>query len=268
MTLDFITYNTNTETLNFISFAKNFVMPLIAACTGAFAGGWFNQKYKQKNDFKRDIQYLNYTNSILLSLLNSLYGFKKQFITSENVKNEMLLLETIKDDVLDVYLKKDDIKNVKEKFNQFNWLNKKIIQANYNFPINEEKLSILATTNVNIYTLILGCKESLEMLNSLIEQLNQHIQLVEIDIVRYAKPGSGFYQKLYELRINLNINIDDCINNMDLLMKCINKSAKLLLSNNKKDKIPFNPLILDGIEEELVPKIQSQYPQLVKWVNE
>lgn len=267
MTFDFITYNTNNEALSFISLTKNFLMPLVAAGFGAFAGGWFSQRNEQNNDFKRDIQYLNYTNAITLSLLNSLYGFKKQFITSDNVKNEMQLLENAKEDLLDVCLRKDDIKSVKEKFNQFNWLNKKIIQANYNFPINEEKLHILATTNVNIYTLILGCKESLEMLNSLIEQLNQHVQLVEIDIVKYAKPGSGFYQKLYELRMNLNINIDDCISNLDLLMKCINKSAKILLSN-KKDKIPFNPLIVEDIEEGLAPQTKSQYPQLVKWIKE
>lgn len=268
MTFDFITYNTNNETLSFISFTKNFLMPLVAAGFGAFAGGWFSQRNKLNNDFKKDIQYLNYANSILLSLLNSLYSFKKQFITSDNVKKEMQLLESVKDDLLDVYLKKDDMKSVKEKFNQFNWLNKKIIQANYNFPINEEKLNILATINVNIYTLILGCKESLEMLNRLTEQLNQHIQLVEIDIVKYAKPDSGFYQKLYELRMNLSINIDDCINNLDLLMKCINKSAKILLANNKKYKITFNPLIAECIEEELVPQIQSQYSQLIKWIKE
>ena len=106
MTFDFITYNTNNETLSFISFTKNFLMPLVAAGFGAFAGGWFSQRNKLNNDFKKDIQYLNYANSILLSLLNSLYGFKKQFITSDNVKKEMQLLESVKDDLLDVYLKK------------------------------------------------------------------------------------------------------------------------------------------------------------------
>ena len=106
------------------------------------------------------------------------------------------------------------------------------------------------------------------MLNCLIEQLNQHIQLVEIDIVKYAKPNFGFYQKLYEFRMNLSINMDDCINNLDLLMKCMNKSAKILLANNKKYKKTFNPLIAECIEEELVPQIQSQYPQLIKWIKE
>lgn len=265
MTLDLITYNTTHETLSILSVLKNFLMPLVAAAFGAFVGGWFAQRNKIKNDFKISMQYLNYTNSILLALVNSLYGFKKQFIASENITQEMQILENIKNEFMDEYLQNNDLKSIKEKFNQFNWLNKKIIQSKYVLPLNEEKLIILSKVNINIYTLILGCKETLETLNNLIEQLNLHMKLPEIDLVKYLKPSCGFYQKLYELRIALHTNIDDSINNIVLLMECINKAGSILCKN---DKNYFKTTLIDNIPENLKPTTESLYPELVKWINE
>ena len=265
MTLDFITYNTTHETLSILSVLKNFLMPLVAAGFGAFVGGWFSQKNQQAYDFKVNIKYLDYTNSVLFALINSLYGLKKQFIASPEVLKEMALLQDVKDNMLDIYLKKDSPKDIKEKFNQFSLLNKKIIQSNYTFPINEEKLKMLVETRQDIFSLILGIKESLEILNNLVNELNAHIQLVEIDLVKYAKPDSGFYQKLYELRISLEVNVDDCINSIDLLIKCINKSGNILTKNTK---LKFQSTVIRGIETSLLPKTECQYPYLLDWVNE
>ena len=263
MTLDFIIYNTINETSSILSVLKNFLMPLVAAGFGAFAGGWFAQRNKIKNDFKISMQYLNYTNSILLALVNSLYAFKKQFIATENITQEMQILENIKNEFMDEYLQKNDLKSIKEKFNQFNWLNKKIIQSKYTLPLNEEKLIILSKVNINIYTLILGCKESLDTLNNIIEQLNLHLSLSEIDLIKYLKPSCRFYQKLYELRIALHTNIDDCINNMVLLVACINKAGILLCKN----KNCFNTTLINNTPENLKPTTESLYPELTKWIN-
>ena len=265
MTFDFITYNTNVETLSALSLAKNFLMPLIAAGFGAFAGGWFTQRNKQNSDLKLDIKYLDYANSVLFALINSLYALKKQFIVSPEVIKEMNLLSEIKNDVLDQYLKKDTPKDIKEKFNQFSFINKQIIQTSYTFPINEENLKILAEIRQDIFSLILGCKESLGTLNQLINELNAHIRLFELDLAKYGKPGSGFYPKLYELRTSLSINVDDCITIIDLLIKCINKSAKIIIKNKK---IKFQPTLVKCVEQNLLPKTESLYPLLEKWINE
>jgi len=261
MTLDFIIYNTSQDKISLLEI----LIPLVSAGFGAFAGGWINQNIKQKNDFKADIKYLDYTNSVLFGLINSLYNLKKQFIASPQVINEMQLLKEIKNDLLDQCLRKNTPKDIMKKFNQFSLINKQIIQNNYSLPINEEKLKILVETRQDIYTLILGCKESLDTLNQLVKELNAHIHLFEIDLVKYGKPGTGFYQKLYELRTSLYINVDDCITIIDLLIKCINKSAKILTKNKK---IHFQPTVIKGIEQNLLPQTECLYPLLLDWVKE
>lgn len=264
MAFDFIIYNTNTH--SFANSIINFIIPLIAAGGGAYIGSWLSQKNKLKNDFKMDMQYLSYANSVLFAILNSLYTLKQQFIVAPEVIEEMNLLETARNNALDIYLQKNDEKSIKEKYNQFTWLNKQIIQADYSFPINEEKLKILVDINRNIFTLILGCKECLDTLNCIIKELNSHVHLVEIDMVKYLKPDAGFYQKWYELRTGLNINVDDCIVNVDLLIKCINKSGKILSVNNKK--INFQPIYVKSLDNKLLPNTESRYHKLREWVNE
>lgn len=264
MAFDFIIYNT-TNTQSFVNNIANFAVPLIAAGGGAYIGSWLIQKNKLENDFKMDMQYLSYANSVLFAILNSLYTLKQQFVIAPEVVEEMNLLETARNNTLEIYLQKNDEKSIKEKYNQFTWLSKQIIQADYSFPINEEKMKILVDVNRNIFTLILGCKECLNTLNCIIKELNSHLHLVEIDMLKYLKPDSGFYQKWYELRNALNINVDDCIVNLDLLIKCLNKAGEILSVDNKK--IKFQPIYVKPPDNKLLPNTQPMYHKLAEWVN-
>ena len=65
---------------------KDLLIPLVSAGFGAFAGGYFAQKNYLKNSFKCDIQYINYTNSILFGLLNSLYSLKNNLLLIVKLK--------------------------------------------------------------------------------------------------------------------------------------------------------------------------------------
>ena len=75
----------NTYSSGFLMILKDIFIPLVAAGFGAFVGGYFAQKNYMNNVFKIDIQYINYANSILFGLLNSLYCLKKQFIVDDKV---------------------------------------------------------------------------------------------------------------------------------------------------------------------------------------
>jgi len=240
-------------------------MPLAAAGFGAYFGSILSQKNKYENDFRIDMQYLIYANSILFGLLNSLYSLKQQFIASPEIIKEMNILKEEKNSCLEVYLKKNSFDDISKRFNKFNYIKKQILQAEYIFPINEENLKILVETNLNIFNLILSCKESLDTLNCIIKELNSHLHLAEIDMVRYLKPDSQYYLKWYELRLSFHTNVDDCINNINLLIKCLNKSGKILSTNNKK--IKFQPIVINNIDKNLQPKTSNLHPQLVEWVE-
>jgi hypothetical protein len=262
MALDFITY-INYEAHPILKFFSDFLIPLFAAGLGAYCGSAINQKNKEFNDYKLNIQYIMYTNSILFALLNSLYALKEQFICNKEIDNEMKLLQQAKLTTFS-QIKKINIKDIKEKFNQFVFCSKKVIIPKYEFPINEEKLKILADINMNIFSLIVSCRESLMNINAIIEQLNIHVSISEDDIRKTAY--EGYYKKWYELRENFAKCIDEAISCIVLLIKCMNKSGTILAKKYKQISfkiIPINKLKV----KKLYPKDVTLHKDLTKWAD-
>lgn len=256
----------NTYSSGFLMILKDIFIPLVAAGFGAFAGGYFAQKNYMNNVFKIDIQYINYANSILFGLLNSLYCLKKQFIVDDKVQEEMQLIDNLPDESFDEYVGNNNEHYLKKVFNMFSFINQTILCAKYTFPINEENLKIIADINMNIFTEIINCRESLTILNKVIEILNEHIHLAEIDL-KYTKHGNGYYKKLHDLRISLHENVDDCIYNVELLIKCLNKSGKLLTKNSKKGTEIFKEIIIPQVEDDLQPVKATKHIQIEKWLE-
>lgn len=265
MAFDLIINHTSNSSL--LTVLKDILIPLVAAGFGAFAGGYFAQRNYLNNAFKIDIQYINYANSILFGLLNSLYCMKKQFIADDKVQVEMQLINNLPDESFEEYVGNNNKHYLKKIFNMFSCINRSILCAKYTFPINEENLKIMADVNMNIFTEIINCRESLTILNKIIETLNEHIHLAEIDL-KHTKPGNGYYKKLHDLRISLHENVDDCIYNVELLIKCFNKSGKLLTKNNKVGTEIFKQIIIPQIEDVLLPLKATKHIQIEKWIEE
>ncbi len=262
MALDFIVH-INYDAHPVLNLLSSALIPLFAAGFGAFCGSAINQRNKEFNDYKLDIQYIAYANSILFALLDSLYQLKKQFICDENVILEMELLEKVRfttfSQVLNV-----KIENIKDKFNQFKFCSKKIIVSDCLFPINEEKLKILADVNMNIFNLIVSCRESLMNINEVIKQLNEHVCISEDDIRKTA--FDGYYSKWYELRNIFATCVDDSIVCIILLIECLNKSGTIL--SKKYKRISFNTIPVDKLKiNGLYPKIESPNKKLSEWVK-
>lgn len=252
MAFDFIIYNNNNVTST--------LMPLITAFIGAFTGGWINQRNKQNNDFKRDIQYLHYANSVLLGQLNSLYSTKQQFIEPEEIQKELELMQLT---ALQFFpnLRHTNEHLMKERLNQFRNCYKTIILADYIFPINEEKLQIISEVNQNIFTLIANCKESIVELNATIKAINTHTHLAEESI--QVTNQDNYYQKWHSLWFNFQENINYCIAQLEFLVQCFNKCG-LQLTKNKKPKFVLTNIKFTNKNYENT--IEESYKHLYKWL--
>lgn len=260
MTFDFITYNTNNETLSFLSFTRNFLMPLVAAGFGAFVGGWFSQRNKQNNDFKINLQYLHYANSVLLGQLNSLYSTKQQFVEPEEIQKELELMKLVALEPFPTLIPANE-HLMKERLGQFKNCYKTIILADYIFPINEEKLQIISEVNQNIFTLIANCKESIIELNATIKAINAHTHLAEESIQHTNK--DNYYQKWHSLWLNFQETLNYCIAQLEFLVQCFNKCG-LLLTKNKKIKFKTTNIKFSDKSSYL---ISENYRILLNWLN-
>ena len=176
------------------------------------------------------------------------------------------MIDSPLDEFFEKYTVKDNTDYLKEVFNQFSLINKTILCAKYTFPINEENLKILTNVNMNIFTEIINYRELLVILNKTIEAINEHLHLAELDL-KYTKPESGYYKKLQELRKIFHTNIDDCIYTAELLIKCLNKSGKILTRKSKDGKEIFKQLVIPQIDDSLLPKLAIKHDGIEEWLE-
>lgn len=199
---------------------------------GAFSLNKLIESHKKKQE---KLDYLKYTIVSSLDLLGILYGLKKGLIDHKFPKYEQESIDKIKEPPI------INIDTYKE--------------HSYSLPIELEKLIFTAKINPSITTLLLSIIRDGIDINKTIPDFNSHLKFTNT---------ANYYPQIQNYRNSLISISDGLIFNIELLIKCLTKTGKII--DNKFPKYEIDGKTYSSLRPN--PKNYPEYENLEKWAEE
>lgn len=240
----------------------NYLTMILSALFGAGFGAWgayrLNIKAEQNKEKESNLNYLEYSQSVIACLLNSFYSIKRDYIVDDKYRREFLHLEKFVEVGHEKILNNDPEPPSLNNF-VFENLASKLSVPRFEVKFELEKLNFIASLNINVVSLIYTLEHSLDILNQTFESLNNHLAINDLGI---KQTSFEYFELWYSYRRNLAFSLDDCIYFADLTIKCLNKVGIKIDRNYKKYEFKAKDWAAS-----LYPSEREKYEQLENWVN-